>query len=167
MLESGTPAWQRLQGVRAVEAYRELVLGTSQPCLKNVKQKLGRQIALEKERGLASGAPGVSDEKKLIGIIDPSEPFIIQRVRKELRLRRMAMRTETAYVGWIERFICHCGSSELEQFGESQIKAFLTELAVERDVAISTQDQAKSALLFLYLFRCRTWRMHCSSVVLH
>jgi len=63
---SATPAWHVLQPVRAFEAFRELVLGTSQPCLKIVKQKLGRQIKLEKEQGLASGGPGISDEKKSI-----------------------------------------------------------------------------------------------------
>ena len=150
LLKSGTPAWQRLQGVRAVEAYRDIVLGTAQPCLKAIRQELGRQVAVEKEHGLASGSPGIRDEKKLVGPIDPNEPLIVQRTRKELRLRHKALRTETAYIGWIERFTQHCGSADLEKFGEPEIKSFLTKLAVEGDVAVSTQDQAKSALLFLY-----------------
>ena len=74
LLNSGTPAWQRLQGVRAVEAYRDLVLGTSEPCLKEMKAILGRFAAAERE----SGGPGVQDEQPIIGIIDPSEPALIQ-----------------------------------------------------------------------------------------
>lgn len=71
-------------------------------------------------------------------------------MRQELRLRHKALETERAYIGWIGRFIRHCGSEDLQAFGEPEIKTFLTKLAVEGDVAASTQDQAKSALLFLY-----------------
>ena len=48
------------------------------------------------------------------------------------------------------RFIRHCGSAELQAFGEYQIKCFRTELAVEGNVTAGTQDQAKCAILFLY-----------------
>ncbi|HUG67196.1 MAG TPA: phage integrase N-terminal SAM-like domain-containing protein [Pirellulaceae bacterium] len=58
--------------------------------------------------------------------------------------------TEKAYVGWVRRFIAHCGSEDLQQFGEPQIRSFLTIQAVEGNVAAGTQDQAKCALLFLY-----------------
>ncbi len=146
LLNSGVPAWQRLQGVRAVEAYRELVLQSTEPCLKEMKTILGRLAAAERE----PGGPGIEDEQQIIGIIDPSEPAIIQQMRKELRLRHKALETERAYIGWIIRFIHHCGSEDLQLFGEPQIKTFLTELAVQGNVAASTQDQAKSALLFLY-----------------
>ena len=146
LLNSGTPAWQRLQGVRAVEAYRDLVLGTAEPCLKEMKTILGRFAATERE----SGGPDIQDEQQIIGLIDPSEPALIQQMRKELRLRRKALETERAYIGWIVRFSRHCGSEDLQQFGEGEIKTFLTHLAVEGNVAASTQDQAKSALLFLY-----------------
>jgi len=43
----------------------------------------------------------VEDERHLIGQIDPSEPAIIQQMRKELRLRHKALTTERAYVGWV------------------------------------------------------------------
>ena len=146
LLKSGTPAWQRLQGVRAVEAYRDLVLGTSEPCLNEMKTILGRFAAAERE----SVGPSLQDEKQIAGIIDPSEPALIQQMRREMRLRHKALETERAYIGWITRFIRHCGSENLQAFGEAEIKNFLTELAVEGNVAVSTQDQAKSALLFLY-----------------
>ena len=148
--KSGTPAWQRLQGVRAVEAYRDLVLNVSEPNLTEMKQILGRLAAAEKDSGAAAGSPEIADQQRLIGVIDPSEPQILQSMRKELRLRYLALETERAYIGWIVRFIRHCGSTELQTFGEAQIKSFLTELAVEGNVTAGTQDQAKCALLFLY-----------------
>jgi integrase len=144
--DNGTPAWQRLQAVRAVEAYRNLVLKTEQPCLQEVRRKLGRIAA----RQDASGRSGVRAERQLIGRIDPAEPAHVQQMRKELRLRHKALETERAYVGWVRRFMRHCRSKDLEQFGEPHIKSFLTHLAVEGNVSAGTQNQAKAALLFLY-----------------
>lgn len=151
LLNSGTPAWQRLQAVRAVEAYRNLVLKTDEPSLGGVRLTLGRLA--ERERAFGTGTadcPGVEDERHLIGRIDPREPQIMQQMRKELRLRGKALETERSYVGWVQRFIRHCRSPELQQFGESEIKAFLTDLAVDGNVASATQNQAKCALLFLF-----------------
>jgi hypothetical protein len=87
LLNSGVPAWQRLQGGRAVEAYRELVLQSTEPCLKEMKTVLGRLAAAVCE----VCGPGIEDEQQIIGIIDPSEPAIIQQMSKELRLRHKAL----------------------------------------------------------------------------
>ena len=65
-------------------------------------------------------------------------------------MRRRALKTERAYVGWVRRFIGHCKSEELDCFGEPEIKSFLTRLAVEGNVTAGTQDQAMCALLYLY-----------------
>ena len=152
LLETGTPAWQRLQAVRAVEAYRDLVLGTGEPGLGEIRQVLQRRAAEEHEETGAAGAsrPGVDDERHLVGVLDPHEPQCLQELRRELRVRRKALETERAYAGWVSRFMRHCGSEDLRQFGDREIKAFLTQLAVEGNVAPNTQNQAKSALLFLY-----------------
>lgn len=149
--DAKVPAWQRLQALRAVEAYRDLVLRTDKPSLREMRLTLGRLAEQEKAfGGRKADFPGVKDERHLIGRIDPREPAIIQQMRKELRLRHKAMETERSYVGWVQRFMRHCRSQELERFGEPQIKDFLTDLAVERNVAARTQNQAKSALLFLF-----------------
>lgn len=148
--DSGTPAWQRLQAVRAVEAYRDLVLCAKKPCLASMKTTLSRAAERERDSGTGSGAPGVRDELHLIGRIDPDEPAVVQELRRELRVRRKALKTERSYVGWVVRFIRHCGSDQLREFGEAEMKEFLTNLAVDGNVAAGTQDQAKSALLFLY-----------------
>ena len=148
--DNGTPAWQRLQAVRAIEMYRNLVWKSDQPSLLEIRQTLGRLADRERTMGEGSARLGIAEERQLVGPIDPREPAITQQMRRELRLRRKAMKTEQAYVGWVRRYIAHCGSEDLQQFGEPQIKSFLTNLAVEGHVAAGTQDQAKCALLFLY-----------------
>ena len=98
----------------------------------------------------------MEDELHLIGLIDPTEPAVIQQMRKELRVRHMSLETERAYVGWAQRFIKQCGSPDLASFGEGEIKTFLTDLAVERNVTAGTQKQAKCGLLFLFRSGTRT-----------
>jgi len=71
-------------------------------------------------------------------------------MRTELRLRHKTLQTERSYVGWVRRFVLHCQSDQLHRFGEKEVTAFLTELAVQGNVTPSTQNQAKCALLFLY-----------------
>ena len=63
--DNGIPAWQRLQAVRAVEAYRNLVLKTDQPSLRDIRQKLGRIAAREQALG-ASGRLEIADERDLL-----------------------------------------------------------------------------------------------------
>ncbi len=154
LLQSGIPAWQRLQAVRAVEAYRDLVLRTEEPSLGEIRQALQRLAEQERDDAATGAArasgPGVADESHLVGLIDPNQPKCLQEMRREMRLRRKALETERAYAGWVSRFMQHCGGEDLRQFGEREIKSFLTQLAVEGNVAPNTQNQAKSALLFLY-----------------
>ena len=94
--------------------------------------------------------PGTEDERHLVGTIDPQEAQCLQELRRETRLRRRALETERAYANWVSRFMRHCGSEDLRQFGDREIKSFLTQLAVEGNVTPNTQNQAKSALLFLF-----------------
>ena len=147
LLKNKTPAWQRLQAVRAVESYRNLILQTDEPSLTEIRTTLSRLAAREKELG---EGPESRSPEDIVGPIDPNEPPIVQEMRRELRLRFKALRTERAYISWINRFINFCGSDELHDFNENEIKEFLTALAVDGNVAPNTQNQAKSALLFLY-----------------
>jgi site-specific recombinase XerD len=79
-----------------------------------------------------------------------AEPRLLDRVRREIRVRNYSLRTEAAYVDWIKRFIVHNDRRHPNDLGPAEVAAFLTHLAVDRGVAPSTQAQAKSALLFLY-----------------
>jgi integron integrase len=74
----------------------------------------------------------------------------MEQVRTFMRARRYSLRTEQAYLDWIRRFILFSGKRHPAEMGESEIVQFLTHLAAERKVAPSTQNQAFSALLFLY-----------------
>jgi integron integrase len=77
-------------------------------------------------------------------------PKLLARLREALRVRHYSIRTEQAYVEWTRRFIHFHGLRHPASLGASEVQAFLTHLAVERSVASPTQNQAKSALLFLY-----------------
>jgi integron integrase len=84
------------------------------------------------------------------GQINANDPPLIRSIRNELRTRHYAIRTESAYVGWAERFMKFCGSETLDGISENEIKEFLTDLAVKSNVAASTQNQAFNALLFVF-----------------
>jgi integron integrase len=71
-------------------------------------------------------------------------------MRDALRVRHYAIRTEQAYVDWVRRFVQFHDKRHPSQLGAAEVQAFLTHLAVDRSVASPTQNQAKSALLFLY-----------------
>ena len=151
--DSGKKAWQRLQAVRAIESYRDLVLHTSEPSLQAIREKLTEIAGRESQVGTRNGqVPGGAaiDEAALIGQLDPNEPAVVRDTRAKIRLVHYSLDTEKAYVGWLYRFIAYCGSDEIGQCSERQIEKFLTALAVEGQVAASTQNQAMSALLFVY-----------------
>ena len=76
--------------------------------------------------------------------------LLLDRVRERIRLKHYSIRTEQAYCDWIRRFIIFHGKRHPTDLGAADVEAFLTALAVRGRVAASTQNQAKSALLFLY-----------------
>lgn len=81
---------------------------------------------------------------------DPKKPKLLDRVRGACRVRHYSIRTEGAYTDWVERFVRFHGIRHPDTMREPEVNAFLTHLAVDRRVAASTQNQALSALLFLY-----------------
>lgn len=77
-------------------------------------------------------------------------PKLLDQVREKLRLKHYSIRTEKQYVQWVRRFILFHGKRHPRDMGAPEVEAFLTHLSVEGNVAASTQNQALSALLFLY-----------------
>jgi integron integrase len=75
---------------------------------------------------------------------------LLDQVRDAVRLKHYSYRTEQSYVGWIRRYILFHGKKHPQEMGYAEVEAFLTSLAVEGNVSASTQNQALSALLFLY-----------------
>ena len=78
------------------------------------------------------------------------KPKLLDQVRVELRNRHYSHRTEVAYVGWIRRYIRHHGIRHPKEMEKEEIENFLSHLAVTKEVAAATQNQALAALLFLY-----------------
>lgn len=74
----------------------------------------------------------------------------MDRLHEAIRIHHYSPRTEQAYVHWVKRFIYFHDKRHPSELGEMELTAFLNYLATERNVAASTQNQALSALLFLY-----------------
>ena len=85
-----------------------------------------------------------------IGPSEATRPRLLDRVRDAIRARHYSRRTEKAYVHWIKRYIFFHDKRHPAEMGASEVTRFLTSLAVDAGVAASTQNQALSALLFLY-----------------
>jgi integron integrase len=79
-----------------------------------------------------------------------ARPRLLDQVRDRIRFKHYSLRTEQAYVGWSKRFIRFHGNRHPSDLSSAHVEAFLTHLAVDLQVAASTQNQAQSALLFLY-----------------
>ena len=77
-------------------------------------------------------------------------PRLLDAVTERLRVRHYSLRTERAYIAWIRRFILANDKRHPRELGVIEVEAFLTSLAVQGNVTPSTQNQALSALLFLY-----------------
>jgi len=78
------------------------------------------------------------------------QPKLLEQVRDAIRRKHYSIRTEEAYVDWIKRYILFHDKRHPREMGSAEIEAFLTHLAVERQVSASTQNQALNALMFLY-----------------
>jgi integron integrase len=79
-----------------------------------------------------------------------TQPKLLDRLRLALRSRHYSRRTEQTYCLWVRRFIFFHNVRHPAEMAEAEINAFLTHLAVKEKVSASTQNQALSALLFLY-----------------
>ncbi len=107
LLSRGIPAWQRLQAVRCLIAYRTLVLLNNDDSLNSIRSKLADLAAAESQLGAGSGnrasdklpEPDIED-----GRVVPGEAKIVTDFRKTIRRRRLKFATEKAYVGWLKRF---------------------------------------------------------------
>ena len=93
--------------------------------------------------GANNSSAGIGGQQNL------HKPKLLDQVREKARLLHYAIRTENAYVDWIRRFILFHDKRHPREMGKLEVEAFLTHLAVHRNVTASTQTQALSALLFL------------------
>jgi hypothetical protein len=82
--------------------------------------------------------------------MEPRPKKLLDQVREAIRLKHYSYRTEQSYVAWIRRYIRFHYKRHPKEMGSAEIESFLTHLAVQEQVSASTQNQALSALLFLY-----------------
>lgn len=78
------------------------------------------------------------------------KPRLLDQVRERIRVLHYSIRTEEAYLGWIRRFILFHDKRHPREMGAPEVEAFLSDLATRGRVTASTQNQALSAILFLY-----------------
>lgn len=83
-------------------------------------------------------------------MVKENPPKLLDQVRGVIRMMHYSLSTEKTYVHWIKRFILFHDKRHPKEMGEIEVSRFLTHLAVEGKVSASTQNQALSALLFLY-----------------
>lgn len=82
--------------------------------------------------------------------LSSAPPRLLDQVRIAIRTYHYSRKTERAYVGWVRRFVLHHGKRHPSEMGEAEVTAFLSDLATRWKVSASTQNQALSAILFLY-----------------
>ena len=80
----------------------------------------------------------------------PRAPRLLDEIQRIIRIKHYSRRTEQAYLGWAKRFILANNKRHPREMGGSEVEAFLSDLAVRGNVAAGTQNQALSAILFLY-----------------
>lgn len=78
------------------------------------------------------------------------QPRLLDRVRAEIHVHHYSLRTQEAYIQWIKRFIYFHNKRHPKDMGKLEVESFLSYLATDKHVAASTQNQALSAILFLY-----------------
>jgi integron integrase len=93
---------------------------------------------------------GVAMAERVTSAVISNKPKLLDQVRDIIRRRHYSIRTEQAYIDWIKRFIIYNAKKHPREMGEEEVAGFLTHLARDLNVAASTQNQALSALLFLY-----------------
>lgn len=99
---------------------------------------------------------GVLRDQPVPGEVERHYAALLDTLRTEIRARHYSIRTETTYVDWVRRFVAfHCYADPTGLDATATVKGYLDFLAVEREVAASTQNQALNALVFFYAHALR------------
>jgi len=125
----------------------------NQPCLPTGIQFVPQDVRLTCDSPSLYGTqPAISGS---LSVTEPAtvygkQPTFLAEVRQALRAAHYSRRTEEAYVGWVKRFILYHGKRHPSEMGKEEVTEYLSYLATQLHVSSSTQNQALSALLFLY-----------------
>lgn len=93
----------------------------------------------------ATALPALNDSAPII-----QQPKLLEQMRAAIRTKHYSYATEKTYIHWAKRFILFHGKRHPAEMGAPEVEAFLSALAIERNVSASTQNQAMHAILFLY-----------------
>lgn len=96
-------------------------------------------------RWMAAGVTNTVDVEK-----KKPEKKLLDQLREVARMKHYSIRTEQSYAEWVKRFVLFHGKRHPNELGAPDVEAFLSHLAIERNVTASTQNQALNALVFLY-----------------
>ncbi|MDZ4851657.1 MAG: integron integrase [Pirellulaceae bacterium] len=143
----GKKAWQRMQALTAIKSFAK-PLNMSTDHLDRITELLQKLVDAEKSEYEEENA----DEIR--GSIDPTEPVVVQRLRERIRMKHQAYKTELAYVKYAKQFIERFGLADDATWScvsRKEIELFLTEMAVEKNVAAGTQNVAFSALRYVFV----------------
>jgi integron integrase len=133
-----TPEWQVRQAEHALKILYEVFLPDYSPEAK--KKKTNQETEMT----------GTFRDRVIPGEVDRLYSSLVTALRTTIRSRHYSIRTETAYVEWLRRFVAFHAYADPEHLTAPSIKEYLDYLAVVRGVAASTQNQAFNALVFLY-----------------
>lgn len=153
--DTHTKDWQIAQARDALESYYEQFRGISlQAPRSQGTQRPGNAVALDQS------VPAPRSVESIKRIPPPAEPVgkegtlqwdvLEKAVREALRVKHYAYRTEKTYIYWIRRYVQYHHWRKPSRMGASEIHEYLSYLAVNEDVAASTQNQALNAIVFLY-----------------
>ena len=140
--------WQLQQAGRAIVLFLRHIFECSDVDQRSVdawiqscRDESSANSAVESDAGAGDPVPP---------LVDRSAPEWYQQVQSALRTAHYAIRTEQAYLDWLDRFVDFHDVADPRELGAREVKAFIEHLAIDRNVAASTQNQAFSALLFAY-----------------
>lgn len=143
--DTGVPAWKRMRIIESLMIYQRRVQGRSNEELKPLQTKMREIIRIERAR-----QEGTTTIKEATGFINPKESDAIQEFRRALRKDGMRLETERSYVSKLKAFMADRGLARLSEFdriGGADVESHLTDLAVDGNVAASTQNAAFHGLL--------------------
>lgn len=136
------PEWQLKQAQQAVVLFLRNVIGLLEIDTRRISDLFhgGRGSVIDDSQTM----------KEVATLVDESRPEWHQQVQRVLRTQHYALTTEKTYLDWLERYTVFHNKTDPRELGTAEVRAFLEHLAIERNVAASTQNQAFSALLFAY-----------------
>lgn len=172
-VDAHVPAWKRVLIVEALVLYRDQLLKSSTPELDDILSQLQIRQRTEAAQQVSSHSrrtqrnrnnrkthncggddDGDAPEIDVVGRINPREPDVLQNLRRTLRRKGRQHNTEKAYVKAVRKFMAARGLKSIADFqplGANDAESYLTDLAVDGQVAASTQNQAYAALKFLFV----------------